>query len=376
MRITKKIVKEIIRLVGIFLLAATVGWLITFSVSSHAAEAVTQSQVQEVTVSLPLAMLVVIACVIAFSFIMDKVINLYSTKLSKLLQSKTKTSWLKNLIKKICRIPYYIKRRKNPLPAVESRPMFDVAEVRKELKKAEEEYSLLKKHKSFGEVYHRIENSNEKAQASTMSDKDKARSNNLWELAQAVLENLKVLDSLGQVNSQEVIEKDGVRQWGEKTHKEKAQAKIQEIELAMFALMSQHATKISNKIERIEIPKLYELEDLLETSRKEGERLLAIIQSQKTPISHESEFVLSKIVNERIDELWEDYKRAKESYFEKEVKELELGSTNKINPDIVLKEALDDIGAIFKEVEVSIKSSREKKAIDSLMITKEYFNNR
>lgn len=365
MKTTKKKSSKNLKPIGAFLAAFLVGWLITYPIRSFADGGVAEAGFG------------------GFWMIVSTLLNIVVVVgvLAGILHfGKQKKHILEVIAKWFGAAKRLItSRRRQELPAIENMPMVLVASpatVTANNKLTEAKEKLLKKHVRFGTSYKIITDGDDKAQSSSMSKRDKERSANLRVLAQTVLENLVIIESLGQINTQEIIGLGGSQVYGEKTHKEKAEAKIKEIELAMFVLMSEHATKISNDIDDIKIPDSYDLEDRLEAVRFEGERLIGVLEGGDTSVSTESEFVLKKVVNERIDELWEGYKQAKESFFEKEVGIFDLGAKNKVNPDLVIKEALTDIEAIFKEVDISIKTSRENKAIDSLMVTKKYFNNR
>lgn len=365
MKITKEQILSTAKTIGIFLLAALFGWLITYPIRSEAAtQAMAMSEASESAF---------------YSFFLTMISTILPLTVL-LVVLKNKNTIFKVIIKWFDGVKRMIENRFGAkVLAIDNAPMVLVTSpvtVEADDDLASAKALLLKKHAQLGKSYSRISDSNEKAQKSGMSQKDKERSASLYVLARNVLDHLIIIESLGQLNTQEILGTGSNQVYGEKTHKEKGEAKLKEIELAMFIVMSEHASKISSSIDEIKLPESYEIEDRLEAVRSEGERLLAILDSSDTPVSSESEFVLRKVVGERIDELWEGYIQAKESYFEKQVELLDLGSTKKINPDLAIKEALTDIEAIFKEVDTSIKTSRENKAIDGLMITKSYFNNR
>lgn len=367
MKITKEQVTSALKTIGAFFLAFLVGWLITYPIRSNAAsQALVISEasasasgfysfaLNTISIILPLTALLV---VLKNKNSIFKIVNKWFNDVKRMIVSEFGSEVL----------------------AIENVPMVEIKSSVTDEENggmASAKTKLLKKCANIGSSYSCISNSDEKAQKSSMSQKDKERSASLHVLAQNVLDHLVVIESLGQLNTQEIFGTGGSQVYGDRTHKEKGEAKLKEIELAMFIIMSEHATKISNSIDEIKLPESYEIEDRLETVRSEGKRLLAILDSIDTPVSSESEFVLRKIVSERIDELWEGYIQAKESYFEKQFDALELRTSKKANPDLAIKEALTDIEAIFKEVDTSIKTSRENKAIDRLMITKKYFNNR
>lgn len=267
-----------------------------------------------------------------------------------------------------------------PLALIENRTMSTVSNPSQNTSTVGEDTTknkgVLKLYIELENSYNRIQDTNEKAQKSNMSQKNKDYSNSLVKLSNEVLDKLQSISDLGQANAQEIIEKDGVKVYGEKTHKEKAEDKITEIEMALFILMSEHATNISNDIKSIKLPVSYEIENYLEEVRSEGERLLSLTNNSLTAISTEDEFVLEKIVNERLDELWNSYKHAKESYFERNAEALDLPEKTKVNPDNTIKEALANIQTIFKAIDTSIKSDNEGAAYDDLLITKRYFDTR
>lgn len=363
MNTTKDKKIKILKTAIVLLLSIGFGYLLAIPIKSQAASSPVTDQVASNTNLVVLVMMV---------GALGLVVWILQSKSKKNRFLQTIANLFRNIKGLISGVEHKLLRVNNT-PA----PLFTITPTdHEQLQDAENKAKLLSKYNQLNLSYTSVNEGNKKAQTTTMTQKDKQRSAQLLDLAQAVLNNLAIIESLGQTNTQEIIEVDNTKMYGEKTHKDKAEAKMKEIELAMFVLMSEHATNISRDIDNITLPESYEIEDRVEAVRAEGERLLALIKERDTPISTESEFVLDKIVNQRINELWSDYTDAKESFFDEEVGMLDLSTAKKENPDLAIKEALTDIEAIFKEVNTSIQTSKEARAINRLMITKNYFNNR
>lgn len=240
-------------------------------------------------------------------------------------------------------------------------------------------YSVLKIKNGIAKHYAQINDLSATIERSILSEKSIERAADLNNLANRVLAGLQSLYELGQIDSFVILEPDanGNKEVASYTHADRAEIKLSEINDAMRAIVIEEATKISNDIEGITLPSQSVLFVELERLKSEGERLLDIIKSQNTSVSSESVFVLEKITKERLDDLWNDYNIAKESVFEKNHDPLSLtNSSSNQNPDDIISEVFSDIRAIYKEVENSIKTSKESSAINKLLITKNYFNKR
>lgn len=368
MKNNKKSIGKRMRTVGVLSLAFFVGWLLSIPIKSFAAADIagvgTQINITSFVDSVMAGLALILFSIaffmtLALIVVMWRLSGFYSPRIHQ-------------------KFSVVVKKWGNKLP-IERRHTLAISDsvqpTPTPVSDRTKERGVLKLHKQIDASYTRIQDTNTKAQKSTMSQKNKDYSNRLSGLADEVVDKLQAINDLGQLNAQEIIEKDGLKVYGEKTHKEKAEAKLLEIEMAMFVVMSDHATTISNGIKNIKLPASYEVENLLEEVRAEGNRLLSVAKDFSSSISTENEFVLKKIVETRLDELWDSYKQAKESYFKKEPHGLDLSRSNN-NPDATIKEALVDIQKIFKDIDLSIKAEKESSAKENLLVNKIYFEQR
>lgn len=245
-------------------------------------------------------------------------------------------------------------------------------------KVAEKGYPVLMSKKNIAKYYAKINDLESSIQKTFNDQADKDRAKLLKGLCNKVLENLQALDDIGQIDNAILVEReDGRNEWSEHSNSDKAEAKLIEIYTALYSMVTDRAAILRNEIESIELPKTDPVKDELDALRFKGSLLLDTIRTTATSVNTESVFVLEKIISERLDEIWQEYKKAKEAYFEKDSDALDLSVLSAtMKTDDIIKEVLSDIKAIYKDIDTSIKTSTEASAINNLLITKKYFNNR
>lgn len=363
------------------------GWLVVQPLKSRAAVDVIRSDASAFAF-IPTSLIVVAFFVVTFSILLsfsEVIIRFLASKLDARLEQRRERLARKNKPKQIefdKKVDWRDINSWQGMPREVMKAEKVLADQRKQVvvSRPIKGYSVLKIKKDIAKHYAQINDLSSTIERSLLNKREIERAADLNVLANKVLAGLQSLYELGQIDSFVVLEPDanGNKEVAYYTHADRAEIKLSEINDALRAIVIEEATKISKDIDSIALPKhsgfLVELEGL----KSEGEKLLNIVKSQNTSVSSESIYVLEKITEERLDDLWSDYNNAKESMFEKSYDPLSLavGSSSTQNPDDIISEVFGDIRAIYKEVENSIKTSKESTAINKLLITKNYFNKR
>lgn len=233
-------------------------------------------------------------------------------------------------------------------------------------------YDFLKDHKATREAYIRVNKQAEVLQRSLLGERDKERAVELNKLAGKVVFSLKNLNDIGSLN----IDLAGNTYNADNPSPAmKAQGKMQEILGQMDALTYKQADRIGSSIDDLLMPASYELEDEFEKLKIDGSALLSIIKYKDTAVSKESEFVLRKVVETRLDEMWEEYSRGKNAFTSKALSsEISLSKPSDTQtPDDIIKEVFVLVRGMYADIEKSIRTSKEDTAIRDLLATKDYF---
>lgn len=245
-----------------------------------------------------------------------------------------------------------------------------------ELKQAvnlkDDDYKFLEGHQAVREIYLKIATNADRISKSLLGARDKERAKILLDLANQILVSLKNLNDIGglytDLNSEKYNEQNP-------SPVMKARTKIQEIQEQMDSLINKEAEKIGSQIDDLTLPVMHDLQDEFEQLKSDGIALLALVKHKDTAVSEESEFVLRKVVETRLDEMWEEYTKSKSVYVTKEALgnlELSKGSREQ-SPDEIVEELFGIVRSMYAEIEESIKTSNEKSAISDLLATKDYF---
>jgi hypothetical protein len=381
-----------ILLIGV---AFFIGWMVVQPLKSHAATSAILS-VAAPFAFVPPSLIMVAALVVTFSILLgfgEKIVRFLAHRLDDRIEQRRERLARKNQSKQVefdKKVEWRDINSWQGMPREVMKAERLLADQEKQNSKQKKQgaanqpikgYPVLKIKKGIAKHYAQINDLSSTIEHSLLNEKGIKRAADLNELANRVLASLQSLYELGQIDSFVILEPDanGNKEIASYTHADRAEIKLSEINDALRAIVIEEATKISNDIDSIALPKQGVLFVELEKLKNEGERLLKIVKSQNTSVSSESIFVLEKITEERLDDLWDDYNNAKESMFEKSYDPLNLtGSTVRTsqNPDDIISEVFGDIRAIYKEVENSIRTSKESTAINKLLITKNYFNKR
>ena len=250
--------------------------------------------------------------------------------------------------------------------------MVESPESRQAINLKNDDYKFLDGHQIIRETYLKIASKADRISKSLLGTRDKERSNKLLDLANQILASLKNLNDIGgfyeDLNSGKYNEQNP-------SPAVKARIKIQEIEEQMDSLIDKEAEKIGNQIDDLTLPEMHDLQDDFEQLKIDGIALLALVQYKDTAVSEESEFVLRKVVETRLDEMWEEYTKSKSVYVAKDsLGTLELDKINsEQTPDEIVTELFGMVRNMYDEIEESIRTSNEKSSISDLLATKDYF---
>ena len=233
-------------------------------------------------------------------------------------------------------------------------------------------YEFLRGHKKVQDAYLKVSKQAALMQGSLLSERDKERAAELNLVAGKVLFSLKTLNDIGGLNIDLNSDK---YDDNNPSPAMKAQKKMQEVLEQMNALAYKQADRIGSSIDSLTLPESHELQDEFEQLKIDGSALLSIIKYKDTAVSKESEFVLRKVVDTRLDEMWEEYSRGKSAFTPKETDgKLDLSKSNQgQTPDEIIREVFSLVRDMYADIENSIKTSKEETAIRDLLATKDYF---
>lgn len=254
--------------------------------------------------------------------------------------------------------------RHGELPTTRRAPAINSAPIKTVLPPAQKTTSndFLRKYKKAAAAYKQIQTQHASIQDSGMSPLQKERANRLVALADRTIDNMRLLDRVGDVDLKDL---------------EKITGKLASVDEGLSGLVDTYKKYLAGEFDNIEIPDSYTKQDELEELRIKGVSLLSEIKDDSDFNNSEDKFRLNKIVNEQLDDLWANYTSAKASY-RKEITNSPFGvkSSTKHNPDDILDIVFASIRSTYKDIENGVKSAKQELAMTKLLTTKNYFESR
>lgn len=201
-----------------------------------------------------------------------------------------------------------------------------------------------------------------------LSNSDRKELNALMEKAENLMIDFEKLYQIGMADKYKKIEKKGVfKKYTYVGYSETMLQNLKEIRRRLDYLLSIQAEKLSSGILSFSIEKealLNEVETKFENLVEHGNKLLSLIDSNSISMRNEEEFIIKKIVNERLSEVHNDYKNA-------------LNKTDDIENIVnVYVGILADLESIFTDYENGVKKDISSGSLQKLLVQKRYFGKR
>lgn len=222
--------------------------------------------------------------------------------------------------------------------------------------------NFLNDYKEIKISYLDIKSLDKSIQASDMTKLQKGRGTELTNIANLTIDKMRSLHILGKVSPENVM---------------KAYQKLDEVKAKMLEIIDGQTMLIASGFDEIKIPDTYARQEKLEQLRGRGKNLLNRIDDDEDFDGTETKTILSIIVNKRIDEAWDEYLAAKNSYInDNEEGVFTLHNSKETTPEMIIDEIFNEIELRYDKIEAGLSSLKQNIAMTELMATKAYFERR
>lgn len=195
---------------------------------------------------------------------------------------------------------------------------------------------------------------NKRIKKSDMSTIHKARANEIMMLTDKVVDTMRSMHSLGRLTAKDEV---------------MAVSKLSEFKSGLSSLIEKKADHLFSELDNIKMPDTYDKEDELEQLKIQGITLLDAVKKDPVFDTSENRYVLDKVVNERLDEVWQGYIAAKRVYNDGNI-------SGELNPDVVIDDIFSEIRRMYSDMNNDFHVGRQSSTISNLLANKNYFKQR